>query len=615
MDTQNNEPCAYWGRLYPCDIAEVAQLGREALAVWCVVVGHSNEDGEAYPSDRRMRKLSGLVDGRNVERGVQALTAAGILEVTRVPRTSTVYRLTRVAARAVTADTRSATQNPVTAALPANVTADTRSALTADTRSEQRRNKEQKEEARERAAGSPSSSPSLDPEAEAACSVILASLGQVTAQEVGDDARERVVRALNEGHAPEDLLRVIAWAAAVWTKDPKFAKHITAPTLFGKKVGEYIGKATAWAKESGYQSDAEQRADEQAKEARRVERLREYEQAQREATLPPPEVAATLAKMRGETTTTTPKEPAAEDGAGDTPAEDDAQPPADDPARGFDIPESLRERMIPANPADLAGVPLPGAAVPDLRRRRSKGAADDRRAASRDRGPSWRSRPADLPPIHGQDVRVDGAGVARLGGGAGAGPASPSSRQRSGLERLEGRPEPGRAGGAGRGPARVCPLRWRGRRPPGAPHQVAPGRTDYPAGWLRTASRRRGSGTARRSALRPSDRQAHGRIARGSSPPGEPPAGSPPWSERPRGAPAAVVRRDHGAENSTPWSRRVVIARPFGVACGTVTTSFITTSFIGRPDPVAGPGERFALFKWRAIGPAPLAPTIPDAGR
>ena len=37
-------------------------------------------------------------------------------------------------------------------------------------------------------------------------------------------------------------------------------------------------------------------------------------------------------------------------------AEDDAQPPADDPARGFDIPESLRERMIPANPADLAGV-------------------------------------------------------------------------------------------------------------------------------------------------------------------------------------------------------------------------------------------------------------------
>ena len=40
-----------------------------------------------------------------------------------------------------------------------------------------------------------------------------------------------------------------------------------------------------------------------------------------------------------------------------TPAvEDDAQPPADDPARYFDIPESLRDRMIPANPADLAGV-------------------------------------------------------------------------------------------------------------------------------------------------------------------------------------------------------------------------------------------------------------------
>jgi hypothetical protein len=37
-------------------------------------------------------------------------------------------------------------------------------------------------------------------------------------------------------------------------------------------------------------------------------------------------------------------------------AEDDAQPPADDPARYFDIPESLRDRMIPANPADLAGV-------------------------------------------------------------------------------------------------------------------------------------------------------------------------------------------------------------------------------------------------------------------
>ena len=199
-------------------------------------------------------------------------------------------------------------------------------------------------------------SPTRNPEVEAACSEILASLGQVTAQEVGDDARERVARALNEGHAPEDLLRVIAWAAAVWTKDPKFAKHITAPTLFGKKVGEYIGKATAWAKESGYQSDAEQRADEQAKEARRVERLAGVRAGPARSDATTPEVAATLAKMRGETTTTTPKEPAAEDGAGDTPAEDDAQPPADDPARGFDIPESLRERMIPANPADLAGV-------------------------------------------------------------------------------------------------------------------------------------------------------------------------------------------------------------------------------------------------------------------
>ena len=614
MDTQKQRTVRVLGQAVPVRHRGGGATRREALAVWCVVVGHSNEDGEAYPSDRRRGKLSGLVDGRNVERGVQSTHGRG--NPRSDARTAYIHRVSTDESCRPRRDRRYAVSDadPVTAALPANVTADTRSALTADTRSEQRRTKNRRRRrasarglpllftfigpgGRGRVFGDPGvPGPSHCAGGWRRCAGARRPGAERRARPRGPAARHRLgCGGMDEGskvrqaHHGSDAVR--------------------------QEGGEYIGKATAWAKESGYQSDAEQRADEQGQGG------------------PPGRAAAGVRAGPARSDATTPRsggnlsenarrdhnhhaqEPAAEDGAGDTPAEDDAQPPADDPARGFDIPESLRERMIPANPADLAGVPLPGAAVPDLRRRRSKGAADDRRAASRDRGPSWRSRPADLPPIHGQDVRVDGAGVARLGGGAGAGPASPSSRQRSGLERLEGRPEPGRAGGAGRGPARVCPLRWRGRRPPGAPHQVAPGRTDYPAGWLRTASRRRGSGTARRSALRPSDRQAHGRIARGSSPPGEPPAGSPPWSERPRGAPAAVVRRDHGAENSTPWSRRVVIARPFGVACGTVTTSFITTSFIGRPDPVAGPGERFALFKWRAIGPAPLAPTIPDAGR